>query len=205
MPGQPIALSDDDLDQVSGGVDRLSPSLLAPDTTQPIDVLLLEVMAAMKDTQMSEHKEKVALDQETKRTQLEEREFKLEEAASKLEESKKGDSLSIEQKAMQWAGAFMSTQVAALLVASQANGLPNLDQFKAVFDSAADKAAETLGKIDPNLATLVESQLEKYEAQLMAQLFGSLPQKHDAVAQAGKAAVPSSMSDSAGSAGKVRA
>lgn len=183
MSDQPVSLSDDDLDHVSGGVSRMTIDPMASTDKQSTDVLLAQIMASMQDAEQTSEKDKIKLDQETKQGQLEEKQAKLEEAAKKLDDAREKSSggSSVEQKAMQWVGATLAIAIAKAQIENGV-GLSDPGQFKVWFDTTTDNMVDQLEKADPKLAALVGGQLEKHEAQLMAQLFAALGQKDPSLA-----------------------
>lgn len=87
-----------------------------------VDVLLVQVTVAMRDTEAGSQKAKINNDQEAKKAQMKEKEAKLEEAQRKMEEAKaKKESGSLIDKiklAFEWIGAIVAIAVAAVMIAT---------------------------------------------------------------------------------------
>lgn len=87
-----------------------------------VEVLLVQVAVAMRDTEATSQKAKINTDQEAKKAQMQEKEKKLEEAQKKLEEAeekrKSGSLLDKIKLAFEWIGAIIAVAVAAVMIAT---------------------------------------------------------------------------------------
>jgi len=87
-----------------------------------VDVLLVQIAVAMRDTEATNQKAKINTDQESKKLQLKEKEEKLQEAQKKLDEAEaKRKSASIWDKiklAFEWIGAAIAIALAAVMIAT---------------------------------------------------------------------------------------
>ena len=83
-----------------------------------IDVLLIQVSVAMRDTEATTQKSKINTDQETKKVQMREKEHKLEESAKKLEKAQNGSIWDKIKLAFEWIGAVIAAAIAAVMIAT---------------------------------------------------------------------------------------
>jgi len=90
--------------------------------TGDVDVLLIQIAVAMRDTEAKNESSKINTDQEAKKAEMREKEHKLEEAAKKLQEAlDKKNSSNIFDKiklAFEWLGAILAVALAAVMIAT---------------------------------------------------------------------------------------
>jgi hypothetical protein len=119
----PPALPQESLDRLRASLAGFMKGGVAVD----VEVLLVQVAVAMRDTEATSQKSKINTDQETKKVQLKEKEAKLEEAQRKMDEAeakkKSGSLLDKIKLAFEWIGAILAMAVAAVMIATGAGAV----------------------------------------------------------------------------------
>jgi hypothetical protein len=87
-----------------------------------VDVLLVQVAVAMRDTEATTQKSKINTDQETKKAQMREKEHKLEESAKKLEKQQNGSIWEKIKLAFEWLGAMLAVALAVIAAVASLGG-----------------------------------------------------------------------------------
>jgi hypothetical protein len=87
-----------------------------------VEVLLVQVAVAMRDTEATTQKTKINTDQETKKAQMREKEHKLEESAKKLEKQQNGSIWEKIKLAFEWLGAMLAVALAVIASVASLGG-----------------------------------------------------------------------------------
>lgn len=87
-----------------------------------VEVLLVQVAVAMRDTEATTQKSKINTDQETKKAQMREKEQKLEESAKKLEKQQNGSIWEKIKLAFEWLGAMLAVALAVIASVASLGG-----------------------------------------------------------------------------------
>lgn len=107
---------------VANAIASLAEFMKGGQITGDVDVLLIQIAVAMRDTEAKNEKSKINTDQEAKKAEMREKEHKLEEAAKKLQEAlDKKNSSNIFDKiklAFEWLGAILAVALAAVMIAT---------------------------------------------------------------------------------------